>query len=176
MRYRIALLGALSLVFGHACDSGLPEDDGGDQTQAEGEAETVAEPADAAPAFEIAPGLTARILNAGAGDTAAIGDNVEVHYTGWLFDPIADANRGNKFDSSRDRGQRFEFTLGAGRVIRGWEQGVAGMRVGEVRELTIAPELAYGERGYSDVIPPAATLVFEIELFGAESAADTATR
>ncbi len=176
MRYRIALLGALVLVFGCGCDSGLPGDDGGDEAQLESAGETAAEIAEAAPAFEIVPGLTARILKAGDGDAAAVGDNVEVHYTGWLFDSNAADNRGNKFDSSRDRGQRFEFTLGARRVIRGWEEGVAGMRIGELRELTIAPELAYGERGYPGVIPPAATLVFEVELFGAASAADTATR
>ena len=76
---------------------------------------------------------------------------------------------GNKFDSSVDRGQTFNFPLGAGRVIRGWDQGVAGMQIGEVRELTIAPEMGYGDRGAGNVIPPGATLVFEVELFSAES-------
>ena len=93
---------------------------------------------------------------------AVPGDLAEVHYTGWLFDPNAEDNRGDKFDSSVDRGSPFPFPLGAGRVIRGWDQGVAGMLIGEKRVLTIAPELAYG-RG---PIPPNATLIFEVELLG----------
>lgn len=113
---------------------------------------------------EIVPGLTMRILRAGDGATAAAGDIAKVHYTGWLFDETAPDKRGQKFDSSVDRGQHFSFPLGAGRVIKGWDQGVAGMRVGEVRELTIAPEMGYGERGAGAVIPPGATLVFEVEL------------
>lgn len=119
--------------------------------------------------FEISPGLTARILKSGSGDAATAGDNVEVHYTGWLYDPAAESNRGSKFDSSVDRGQRFQFPLGAGRVIKGWDQGVEGMQIGEIRELTIAPEMGYGDRGAGAVIPPGATLVFEVELFGARS-------
>lgn len=115
-------------------------------------------------AVQIVPGLHRRILDEGDGATAQPGQTAVVHYTGWLYDENAPDNRGNKFDSSRDRGQYFEFPLGAGRVIRGWDQGVVGMEVGEVRELTIAPELAYGERGAGDVIPPNATLVFEVEL------------
>ncbi len=117
---------------------------------------------------EIVPGLTMRKLRAGFGDTAAAGDIAVVHYTGWLYDETAPDNRGTKFDSSVDRGQHFRFPLGAGRVIRGWDQGVAGMSVGEVRELTIAPELAYGDRGAGNVIPPGSTLVFEVELAGIE--------
>jgi FKBP-type peptidyl-prolyl cis-trans isomerase len=113
---------------------------------------------------QIVPGLDRRILDEGDGATAEAGQTAVVHYTGWLHDENAPGNRGQKFDSSRDRGQYFEFPLGAGRVIRGWDQGVVGMAVGEVRELTIAPELAYGERGAGDVIPPNATLVFEVEL------------
>jgi FKBP-type peptidyl-prolyl cis-trans isomerase len=113
---------------------------------------------------QIVPGLDRRILDEGDGTTAEAGQTAVVHYTGWLHDENAPGNRGQKFDSSRDRGQYFEFPLGAGRVIRGWDQGVVGMAVGEVRELTIAPELAYGERGAGDVIPPNATLVFEVEL------------
>lgn len=122
-----------------------------------------------AESFEIAPGLTARILRAGNGETAEVGDNVEVHYTGWLFDAAAPDSRGDKFDSSVDRNQKFSFPLGAGRVIKGWDQGVLGMQIGEVRELTIAPEMGYGDRGAGNVIPPGATLVFEVELFGLES-------
>lgn len=116
-------------------------------------------------AIEIAPGLTARILRAGDGQVAQAGDNVVVHYTGWLYDEAAENNRGSKFDSSVDRGEHFQFPLGAGRVIRGWDNGVEGMAIGEVRELTIAPEMGYGDRGAGNVIPPGATLVFEVELF-----------
>jgi FKBP-type peptidyl-prolyl cis-trans isomerase len=116
--------------------------------------------------FEIAPGLSARILRSGDGQVAKAGDNVVVHYTGWLYDESAEGHRGAKFDSSVDRGEHFQFPLGAGRVIRGWDQGVEGMAIGEVRELVIAPEMAYGERGAGNVIPPGATLVFEVELFG----------
>ena len=122
--------------------------------------------------IEVAPGLTAKILQRGHGRAAEAGDYVEVHYTGWLYDPEAEANRGDKFDSSVDRGQRFGFPLGEGRVIKGWDQGVAGMLIGEKRELTIAPEMGYGDRGADNVIPPGATLIFEVELFGAEGPAD----
>lgn len=115
---------------------------------------------------EIVPGLTMRVLRAGDGETAAAGDIAVVHYTGWLYDETAPDKRGQKFDSSVDRGQHFNFPLGAGRVIKGWDAGVAGMQVGEVRELTIAPAMGYGERGAGAVIPPGATLVFEVELAG----------
>ena len=118
--------------------------------------------------FEIVPGLKARILHNGYGRAAEAGDYVEVHYTGWFQDETSADGRGEKFDSSVDRRQRFNFALGAGQVIKGWDQGVAGMLIGEKRELTIAPELAYGERGYPGAIPPNSTLIFEIELFGAE--------
>lgn len=115
--------------------------------------------------FAIAPGLTARILRSGDGQVAQAGDNVVVHYTGWLFDDTAENNRGDKFDSSVDRGEHFQFPLGAGRVIKGWDQGVEGMAIGELRELTIAPDMGYGDRGAGNVIPPGAILVFEVELF-----------
>ena len=95
---------------------------------------------------------------------------IRVHYTGWLHDPSKADGHGKKFDSSVDRGQPFEFPIGQGAVIEGWDRGVAGMQVGEVRELTIAPELAYGERGAGGVIPPGATLVFEVELLDVRDA------
>lgn len=96
--------------------------------------------------------------------TADAGDVVSVHYTGWLFDADAPDNKGEKFDSSVDRGTPFEFELGAGRVIAGWDQGVAGMQVGEKKTLVIPPELGYGDRGAGGVIPPGATLIFDVEL------------
>ena len=104
----------------------------------------------------------------GDGDIAESGMSVAVHYTGWLFDEAATDKKGTKFDSSRDRGQPFRFSLGAGQVIAGWDQGVAGMKVGGQRTLTIPPELGYGARGAGGVIPPNATLVFDVELIGVE--------
>lgn len=115
---------------------------------------------------EIVPGLTMKKLANGYGRAAVAGDLATVHYTGWLYDPNAADGRGNKFDSSVDRGQPFQFSLGAGRVIRGWDEGVAGMLIGEKRELRIAPELGYGSRGAGTAIPPGATLLFEVELLG----------
>jgi FKBP-type peptidyl-prolyl cis-trans isomerase FkpA len=100
----------------------------------------------------------------GSGEAASAGDQVTVHYTGWLHDPAAPNGRGKKFDSSKDRGDPFDFPLGGGRVIRGWDEGVQGMQVGGTRVLTIPPELGYGARGAGGVIPPNATLVFEVEL------------
>ena len=100
----------------------------------------------------------------GTGAEARAGQNVRVHYTGWLYDPAAANSRGRKFDSSKDRGQPFGFGLGQGQVIRGWDEGVQGMKVGGTRVLTIPPEMGYGARGAGGVIPPNATLVFEVEL------------
>jgi len=102
----------------------------------------------------------------GSGAEARAGQRVSVHYTGWLFDPAAPQGRGRKFDSSKDRGQPFGFHLGMGQVIRGWDDGVQGMKVGGTRVLVIPPELGYGPRGAGGVIPPNATLVFEVELLG----------
>src|SRR5512138_1919681 len=98
-------------------------------------------------------------LQPGAGAEARAGQQVQVHYTGWLTD-------GTKFDSSVDRGRPFSFRLGAGEVIKGWDLGVQGMKVGAKRKLTIASDLGYGSRGFPGAIPPNATLVFEVELLG----------
>jgi FKBP-type peptidyl-prolyl cis-trans isomerase len=100
-------------------------------------------------------------LEVGKGAEAAPGKTVEVHYTGWLED-------GTKFDSSLDRQEPFTFRLGAGEVIEGWDQGVAGMKVGGKRKLTIPPELGYGDQGAGGVIPPGATLIFEVKLLGVQ--------
>ncbi|HUO83022.1 MAG TPA: FKBP-type peptidyl-prolyl cis-trans isomerase [Gammaproteobacteria bacterium] len=104
----------------------------------------------------------------GAGAAVAPGQTAVVHYTGWLYDPAAPEGKGRKFDSSRDRGTPFRFALGAGQVIRGWDEGVAGMQVGGERRLLIPPELGYGELGAGGVIPPGATLVFDVELMDVE--------
>jgi FKBP-type peptidyl-prolyl cis-trans isomerase FkpA len=103
----------------------------------------------------------------GHGATARAGSEVTVHYTGWLHDPAAADGRGRKFDSSHDRRDPFTFDLGAGMVIRGWDEGVQGMQVGGKRLLVIPPALGYGARGAGGVIPPNATLVFEVELLSA---------
>ena len=102
----------------------------------------------------------------GNGQEASAGNHVDIHYTGRLFDENAPDNKGQKFDSSLDRGQLFSFPLGAGHVIKGWDQGVAGMKIGGKRTLIIPPEMGYGARGAGGVIPPNATLVFDVELHG----------
>nr|WP_299873501.1 FKBP-type peptidyl-prolyl cis-trans isomerase [uncultured Cocleimonas sp.] len=104
----------------------------------------------------------------GDGAVAKSGQTVSVHYTGWLYEPEASDNHGTKFDSSVDRGQPFQFPLGGGRVIKGWDQGVEGMKVGGKRTLIIPPEMGYGARGAGRVIPPNATLIFDVELLGVE--------
>jgi FKBP-type peptidyl-prolyl cis-trans isomerase FkpA len=110
-------------------------------------------------AIKTASGLQIEELVVGTGAAAAAGQKVSVHYTGWL-------TNGTKFDSSHDRNEAFQFGLGRGQVIRGWDEGVQGMKVGGKRKLTIPPELGYGSRGAGSVIPPNATLVFEVELLG----------
>jgi FKBP-type peptidyl-prolyl cis-trans isomerase len=140
----LALIPALLLVL-YGCRKG---------TQSKTES---APPSPAGGAVKTSSGLRYEVLKAGTGAEAATGRKVAVHYTGWLTD-------GTKFDSSVDRGTPFDFTLGAGQVIKGWDEGVAGMRVGEKRKLTIPPDLGYGARGAGGVIPPNATLVFEVEL------------
>ena len=113
------------------------------------------------PATTTPSGLIINDTVVGTGKAAAAGQDVKVHYTGWLF---YGGERGKKFDSSKDRGQPFEFALGGGQVIKGWDEGVQGMKVGGSRTLTIPPELGYGSRGAGGVIPPSATLIFEVEL------------
>ena len=109
------------------------------------------------PAITTASGLVIEDISVGEGAEAGVGQTVSVHYTGWLTD-------GTKFDSSKDRNEPFEFPLAARWVIAGWDEGVQGMKVGGSRKLTIPPELGYGARGAGGVIPPNATLVFEVEL------------
>ena len=103
-------------------------------------------------------GLAYEDIEIGTGEVAKTGDTVSVHYTGWL-------ENGIKFDSSKDRNQHFSFHLGAGMVIKGWDEGVAGMQIGGKRKLTIPPDLGYGARGAGGIIPPNATLIFEVELY-----------
>ena len=111
--------------------------------------------------IEMPDGLKYTDTKTGDGATAKAGNKVSVHYTGWLSNNGA---KGKKFDSSVDRGQPFQFTLGAKQVIAGWDEGVAGMKVGGTRTLTIPPELGYGARGAPGAIPPNATLIFDVEL------------
>jgi FKBP-type peptidyl-prolyl cis-trans isomerase len=115
--------------------------------------------------IEMPNGLKYTDIKTGDGATATAGHKVSVHYTGWLFN---NGTKGAKFDSSVDRGQPFQFTLGAHQVIAGWDEGVAGMKVGGKRTLIIPPELGYGARGAGGAIPPNATLMFDVELLGVQ--------
>ncbi len=115
------------------------------------------------PATTTASGLIIKDVVVGTGKAAVAGQSVTVHYTGWLF---YGGERGKKFDSSKDRGDPFVFPLAAGHVIKGWDEGVQGMKIGGTRTLTIPPELGYGARGAGGAIPPNATLIFEVELLG----------
>jgi FKBP-type peptidyl-prolyl cis-trans isomerase len=162
MTSRILLFVFLVAVTVTAC---APDDTSGEAAETAAQADAAAESA-AAEEIQITPGLTMKRLQNGYGRAAVAGDLASVHYTGWLYDENAPDGRGKKFDSSVDRGQQFQFPLGAGRVIRGWDEGVVGMLIGEKRELKIAPELGYGARGAGSAIPPGATLLFEVELLG----------
>ncbi len=108
-------------------------------------------------------GLQYKDVKVGSGAAAKVGQTAAVHYTGWLYN---NGEKGKKFDSSRDRGQPFEFPLGQGQVIKGWDEGVEGMKVGGKRTLVIPPDLGYGARGAGGVIPPNAWLIFDVELVG----------
>ena len=166
MNFKTTLVSLLALLVVAAC--GKSDDAPGQDSPAAGNSSAMPAPGSVG-VVEIEPGLTMRVLREGTGAVAQSGDIAIVHYTGWLYDDQAPDNRGNMFDSSVERGEHFQFPLGAGRVIKGWDQGVAGMREGEIRELTIAPELAYGERNVGGgLIPPGSTLVFEVELARAQ--------
>lgn len=168
MTSRILLFVFLAAAAVSGC---APDGAPGESAETEAQADTEAG-ANAAEEIEIVPGLTMRKLENGYGRAAVAGDLATVHYTGWLYDADAPDGRGKKFDSSVDRGQPFQFPLGAGRVIRGWDEGVVGMLIGEKRELKIAPELGYGNRGAGSAIPPGATLLFEVELMGLQGPND----
>ena len=121
-----------------------------------------------APAANPVTSLQTVTLKPGTGATIGGGQMAVVQYTGWLYEAGAADHKGKQFDSSRNAGQPFKFPVGTGSVIKGWDQGVPGMKVGESRRLVIPPELAYGDSGAGGVIPPGATLVFDVELVGIE--------
>jgi FKBP-type peptidyl-prolyl cis-trans isomerase len=125
--------------------------------------------ADAAlPAAPVVNKLETVDLQVGTGAEAASGQTAVVQYTGWLYEAAAADKKGKQFDSSKNGGQPFKFVIGAGQVIKGWDQGVAGMKVGGSRRLTIPPELGYGDAGAGGVIPPGATLIFDVDLVAVE--------
>lgn len=123
---------------------------------------------DQAQAAEAEPQFKKIDRKVGEGEEAVVGNTVNVHYTGWLYDENAPDNKGKKFDSSHDRKAHFSFMMGAGRVIKGWDHGVRGMKVGGERTLIIPSSMAYGTRGAGRVIPPNATLIFDVELIGVQ--------
>jgi FKBP-type peptidyl-prolyl cis-trans isomerase FkpA len=127
-----------------------------------------ATPGPATPAASAVTALQTVVLTPGTGAVVGNGQIAVMQYTGWLYDTSATDHKGKQFDSSRSAGQAFKFPLGTGAVIKGWDQGVAGMKIGESRRLVIPPELAYGDAGAAGVIPPGATLVFDVELVGIE--------
>ena len=157
-RERMVVLALIGLL---ACGCGATSGGTGSSTESTGTstAATTGGSATAGGTVRLASGLQYEDLKVGDGQVAENGQTVSVHYTGWLTD-------GTKFDSSLDAGKPFEFALGAGQVIRGWDEGVKGMKVGGKRKLTIPPDLGYGAQGAGGVIPPNATLVFEVELLG----------
>jgi len=127
-----------------------------------------APPAGAPPPAGAVTALQSVTLKPGTGAAVAAGQTAVVEYTGWLYEASATDNKGKQFDSSRSSGRAFRFPLGTGSVIKGWDQGVAGMKIGESRRLIIPPDLAYGDNGAGGVIPPGATLVFDVDLVAIE--------
>lgn len=154
MRTWLAIASVTALVLGAAC-SKTPE------------------PGTTTPPVATDNGVDVRILRNGYGRAVEAGDVLTVHTTGWLYDDAAPDNRGEKFWSSLDTDEKLTFTLGAGQMIRGWDEGLPGTLIGEIRELTIPPELGYGPSGRGP-IPPNSTLVFEVELFSAQTPEEAA--
>jgi len=157
MSYRFIILGLVALAGVAYAVTACVKKDQQDQAAAPAPVSVTANSPAANSMVTTVSGLKYEVLRTGNGPAAQSGQTVTVHYTGWLTD-------GTKFDSSVDRGQPFSFSLGSGQVIKGWDEGVAGMKVGEKRKLTIPPELGYGQQGAGGVIPPNATLVFDVEL------------
>jgi FKBP-type peptidyl-prolyl cis-trans isomerase FkpA len=156
---RVVLAVSIAFALAGAAGCTKKENAPSGDTQSANTAATAQTANTAAPTSAAVTELKIEDLKVGNGAEAKPGQQVTVHYTGWLTD-------GKKFDSSLDRGQPFKFQLGASQVIQGWDKGVAGMKVGGKRKLTIPPQMGYGERGAGGVIPPNATLVFEVELLG----------
>lgn len=154
--------GKAAAAQGAPADTGHPAAD--DSSSASAQTGT-AEPGVTAPSSAPAK-LDMTDIKTGTGPAIKTGQTAVVHYTGWLYTEAAPEKKGTKFDSSRDRNEPFSFPLGGGHVIQGWDQGVAGMQVGGQRRLVIPPELGYGASGAGGVIPPNATLVFDVELIG----------
>ncbi len=155
---------AMLLMCVTACSLAQAQDTPSPAPQVASEATT--SPSQVAKQVAVDAGMTVTDLKVGKGMVAAAPGKARVHYTGWLYDPTAPEGKGKQFDSSRDRGQPFSFSLGAGQVIKGWDLGVAGMQVGGRRMLLIPPTLGYGVRGAGNIIPRNATLLFDVELLG----------
>ena len=164
---RFVLLSSVLFLGATACTADRTADEEAATDSSAAESSCTPPTFDVGESVELLPGLDATVLERGYGRRAIAGDMVTVHYTGWFFDPNAEENRGDKFDSSVDRDAPFEFLLGAGSVIKGWDRGVDCMLIGEQRLLKIGPDLAYGARGYPGAIPPNATLLFEVKLLNA---------
>jgi len=155
---------AAALLFGALTVTSCGQKDAATEESLADVSDTTQSSEGAADKMEVITELQITDVVQGEGATANAGQQVVVHYTGWLYDPSQPENKGEKFDSSVDRGDPFVFPLGAGRVIRGWDEGFAGMQIGGKRILVIPPAMAYGERGAGGVIPPNATLMFEVDL------------
>ncbi|MFK8014164.1 MAG: FKBP-type peptidyl-prolyl cis-trans isomerase [Gammaproteobacteria bacterium] len=177
MRMQLAVVAVTVFGLGLvACSPSAEQDASADPAMSKPSEPAIAKAPQSAPAAPVKSddtwttegGMTVIKHYTGGGSEAVAGSPVTVHYTGWLLDEAAPEKKGKKFDSSRDRVTPFRFTLGAGQVIKGWDEGVAGMRVGGTRTLIIPPDMAYGARGYPPIIPASSTLVFDVELLGVE--------